>query len=401
MGYELGDHRIVIDRYLAAFLHAGIVANRDAIDAALDRRAIFYQPSDRGQKVTERIFRIDPRLNRPSGQRDVLLRQRELLAGRDADHLFDQIDTGDQFSHGMLHLQPRVHLQEIEALVLARDKFDRSRGIVVHGFCKRDRLFAHLAAGRFVEQRRRRFLDHLLIAPLDRTFTLAEINHIAVLVAEHLNFDVAGIDDEFFDEDPVIAERRFRFGLGEAKAFGDLGSRMRDPHSLAAATGGGLDHDGIADLVGDLDRMFFVLDDAEVARHRRDFCFRGGFFRFDLVAHGGDGAGIGSDEDDSRLGERARKGFALGQEAIAGMHGLRAGLAAGLDDLVHHEIAVRSRRRPDQNRVIGHLDVERVPVSLGINRDRLDPHTAGSLDDPAGDLAPIGDQNSFEHVLNY
>jgi hypothetical protein len=43
--------------------------------------------------------------------------------------------------------------------------------------------------------------------------------------------------------------------------------------------------------------------------------------------------------------------------------------------------------------------MERIAVGLGIHRDRLDPHEARSLDDPAGDLAAICDQNSFEHVL--
>src|SRR5205807_3392541 len=48
---------------------------------------------------------------------------------------------------------------------------------------------------------------------------------------------------------------------------------------------------------------------------------------------------------------------------------------------------------------IGHFDMERIAVGLGIHRYRLDPHPARSLDDPAGDLAAICDQNSFEHVL--
>jgi hypothetical protein len=34
-----------------------------------------------------------------------------------------------------------------------------------------------------------------------------------VLVAEHLDFDMAGVDDEFLDENPIIAERRFRLRL--------------------------------------------------------------------------------------------------------------------------------------------------------------------------------------------
>ena len=81
------------------------------------------------------------------------------------------------------------------------------------------------------------------------------------------------------------------------------------------------------------------------------------------------------------------------------MHRLGAGLAAGLDDLLHHQIAFGRRGRPDQNRLVGHFDVERIPVGLGIDGHGLDTHPTGSLDDPAGDLAAVGDQNSFEHVL--
>ena len=99
--------------------------------------------------------------------------------------------------------------------------------------------------------------------------------------------------------------------------------------------------------------------------------------------------------------QRARKRLALGQEAVAGMHGLGAGLAAGLDDLVDQQIAFGGGRRPDQDGIVGHFDMERVAVGLGIDGDRLDPHPAGGLDDPAGDLAAIGDQNSFEHGLVY
>jgi hypothetical protein len=42
--------------------------------------------------------------------------------------------------------------------------------------------------------------------------------------------------------------------------------------------------------------------------------------------------------------------------------------------------------------------VEGVAVGLGIDGDGFYSHPAGSLDDPAGDLAPIRDQNSFEHA---
>jgi hypothetical protein len=40
-----------------------------------------------------------------------------------------------------------------------------------------------------------------------------------------------------------------------------------------------------------------------------------------------------------------------------------------------------------------------VAVGFGIDGNRLDPHAAGSLDDPAGDLAAVCDQDFLEHAL--
>jgi hypothetical protein len=137
----------------------------------------------------------------------------------------------------------------------------------------------------------------------------------------------------------------------------------------------------------------------EMARHGRDLgpCCR--LLGLDLIAHGGDRTGIGSDEDDAGLGQRLGKGLALGKEAVARMHGLRPALLAGCDDLVDQKIALGGRRRADQHRLIGHFHMERIAIGLGIDRDRLDAHPPRGLDDPAGDLAAIGDQDSLEHVL--
>ena len=132
--------------------------------------------------------------------------------------------------------------------------------------------------------------------------------------------------------------------------------------------------------------------------HGRDLGAGGGFLRFDLVAHGGDGFGIGPDEDDAGIGQRTGERRALGQKAIAGMHGLGAARLAGGDDIVDHQIALRRRRRPDRDRLVGHFDMERVAVGLGIDRDGFNSHPTRGLDDAAGDLAAIGNQDALEHL---
>ncbi len=327
------------------------------------------------------------------------MRDGQLFAGGDADHLLDQIDAGDKLGDRMLDLQARIHLKEIETLVLAGDEFHRAGGVVIHGLGQRHRLFAHLAAGGFVEQRRRRLFDDLLVAPLHRALAFAEIDHVAMLVAQHLDFDVPGIDDELLDEHPVVAERCLCLSARQLEALRDLAFAVGDAHALAATAGGGLDHHRIADLVGDGHRMAIILDDAEMTGHRRDVGLCRRLLGFDLVAHRRDCAGIGTDEDHPRRRQRPRECLALGQEAVSRMHRLGPGLAAGLDDLLDHQITFRRGWRADQDRFVGHFHMNRILVRLGIDGDGLDPHPASSFDDATGDLAAIGDQDSFEHEL--
>ncbi len=95
----------------------------------------------------------------------------------------------------------------------------------------------------------------------------------------------------------------------------------------------------------------------------------------------------------SAIGER----FALGQEAVARMHGLGAGRLAGFDDLVHEQIGLRRRRRADVDGLVGHVDVQGIAIGVRIDRHRLDAHLARRLDDAAGDFAAVCDQNFLKH----
>ena len=45
--------------------------------------------------------------------------------------------------------------------------------------------------------------------------------------------------------------------------------------------------------------------------------------------------------------------------------------------------------------------MERIAVGVRIDRDRLDAHTPGGLDDPTSNLAAIGNQDALEHCGNF
>ncbi len=145
--------------------------------------------------------------------------------------------------------------------------------------------------------------------------------------------------------------------LAHREAFLDFAAVIGDAHALAAAAGGGLHHHRIADLLGDLDGVLLVGDLAHVAGNGRDLGFGGRLLAFDLVTHGGNGAGVRTDEHDAGLRQRDREGLALGEEAIARMHGLGAGLLAGGDDLVDEQVGLGCGRRADVDRFVGHLDM--------------------------------------------
>ena len=57
---------------------------------------------------------------------DVVLRERQRLAGGDADLRLDQVDAGDHLGHRMLDLDAGVDLDEVEVVVLIDEELDRA-----------------------------------------------------------------------------------------------------------------------------------------------------------------------------------------------------------------------------------------------------------------------------------
>jgi hypothetical protein len=51
------------------------------------------------------------------------------------------------------------------------------------------------------------------MAALQRTIALAEMNGVALTIAEHLQFNMPRLFEIFFQINSIVAERGFRFGL--------------------------------------------------------------------------------------------------------------------------------------------------------------------------------------------
>ena len=401
---ELGDHRVIVHGDLAALVDAGIDAyaatRRHRLRGfhVLRRRPVLHQAAGRGQEVAERIFGVDAALDRPTFALDVLLLERELLAGCDADHLLHEVEPGDALGDRMLHLQTRVHLEEEERFVFPDHELDGACTLVIDRLGERDRLLAHRFADLIVEEGARRLFDHLLVTALDRALPLPEIETVAVRVAQHLDLDVARLLDKFLDKHAVVAEAVARFVATGTEALEGLLVVPCDAQTFAASARARLDHHRVADIPRDLDRALRRLDRIVPAGDGAHTRLGGERFRGDLVAHRSDRSMLRPDEDDPGLLDAPRELGVLGQEAVARMHSLGARGAAGFDDAILHQIGLARRGRADQHRLVGKLDVPGVLVRLRVDGHGLDAHASRRLDDATGDLAPVGDEYLLEHT---
>ncbi len=233
---------------------------------------------------------------------------------------------------------------------------------------------------------------------LDRAFALVQINAVAVLVGQHLNFDMARLNNEFFNEHAVVAEAGRGLGPGAFQAVAAFGVVMGDTHALAAAARRCLEHHGIADLVRDLDRHIRVGHGFRMAGNDADVGLFGQLLGFDLVAHGVDRADRRADEGHALLGQGLGEFGVFRQEAVTGVHRIRAGLLDRFQNLVDDQIALRRRRRTDVNGFVGHFRMQGHLVGIGIDGNRLDAHLLRGFHDAAGDFAAVGYQDFFKHV---
>ena len=349
----------------------------------------------RREEPARGILRVDtdldgvPRPGRPSCRR-------QLLAGGDPDLLADDVDPGDELGHRMLDLEPAVDLDEVEGAVRSDEELERSRVPVADRLaCLRDRRL-HRLARRVVERGGRGLLDELLVAALDRALTLAEGQHPSGGVAQHLDLDVACGRDELLDVDRAVAERRLRLGARRAVRVLEVVRARNEPHSLPAATRGRLEQHGKA-RVGGRPAKVGEADCAVGAGHERDSGRPHRLFRAHLVPHLLDDRSGRADEDDVVVVARTHELGVLGEEPVAGVHRVAPRRLGRGHDVRDPQVALRRRGRPDAHRLVGELDVERVAVGGRVDRDRLDPQLVQRTDDAHGDLAPVRDENAFEH----
>jgi hypothetical protein len=161
-----------------------------------------------GRKPAGGVLGVDAHLDGVAVQADVVLRERQRLAGCHPELLLDEVEAGDELGHGVLDLQAGVHLHEEELVggVRADDELHRARAGVADRAGGVDGGASDAGAGRLVEQYRGCLLDHLLVAALQAALALAEVHDVAVVVGEDLHLDVPRRQHEPLEEEGVVAE---------------------------------------------------------------------------------------------------------------------------------------------------------------------------------------------------
>ncbi len=215
-----------------------------------------------GAKLLIRILGVDAALDRVAARGGLQHVAGERFAGGDADLLLDQLAAHDFLGDRVLDLDPGVHFHEIEILARFIDEvFDGAGVLIVDVADEVDGGLAHAGAEFRREQGRRAFLDDLLVAALHRAIALAEVDEVAVGIADDLELDVVRVEHEFFEITTAIAEADDGLagrGLKECDEILRLETRA---HAAAAAAGGGLDHDRKADFLGLLEGGFRIRHD--------------------------------------------------------------------------------------------------------------------------------------------
>src|SRR2546425_3105616 len=231
---------------------------------------------------------------------------------------------------------------------------------------------------------------------LNRAIALAEVDHVAVPVGEHLHLDVSGILEIALDVDRGVGEVRLALASRRHECALRLVRVAHDLEALAAAARRRLDRDRPPELVAETAHLIsrlHRLGDAGDDRHaRREHPLA----RLDLRAHRLDRLGRRADPHESALATGACERGVLRQEAVARMNRLGACPPGRLEDSLLIQVALGRRAASDQVGLVGVGHVRSVAVGLRVHGDGPDPELPQGSEDADRDLTAVGNEDFAE-----
>ncbi len=93
-----------------------------------------------------------------------------------------------------------------------KEKFERPRAAITDAPARLGAALPDAVPQLLRQPGRRRFLEHFLMAALHRAIALAQVNGVAMLVGQYLEFDMARIVEVFLHVNGIVVERCRRLG---------------------------------------------------------------------------------------------------------------------------------------------------------------------------------------------
>ena len=328
---ELDQHRVEVGADL------GADEDRAAVepDAGATGGAVGRDPAGVGAELVGRVLGGDPALQRGAADLQGLLRQaevREGLAAGDAQLRADQVDVGDLLGDRVLDLDARVHLDEHVAAVGGEQELDGAGVDVADLLGEGDGVGAHPLAQLRVEVRGRGDLDDLLVASLHGAVALEEVDDVALAVGEDLHLDVPRADHGLLEEHGRVAERRLGLAHAGLERVAQVLASLDPPHTAPAAAGDGLGEDREADLLGVGDELVEVGAGLGAAAGSGSPAFLAAAMARALLPVRCRTEAGGPTKVTPALGAGLGQVGVLGEESVARVDGVGAGLDGGADD---------------------------------------------------------------------
>ena len=238
------------------------------------------------------------------------------------------------------------------------------------------------------------------MTPLHRAIALVQMNDVAVAIAKHLDFNVAGPLHVLLDQHRIVAKTAARLTLARRQSLVKICRLLDDAHALAATACAGFDQHREPDGFGFLRQQGRCLVRAVVARHQGHTGFFHQLLGRCLQAHGLDGRRGRPDEHHTRLFAGIGEVGVLAQKTIARMDGLRPRLHGGLQDALPLQITVLRGVAADVHRFITGLHMGRLCVGIRVHGHGAHTQATGTGGHAAGDFAAVGDEDFVKHHVS-
>jgi hypothetical protein len=199
---------------------------------------------------------------------------------------------------------------------------------------------------------------------LHRTVALKQVNHVALGVAKHLNFNVTRSGDVALNQHRVVAKTVDGFAFARCQSRVKFSRAVDGPHAFAATARAGFDEHRVTNAVGLALEHRSVLIGTVVTRHQRHPSALHQLLGFSLQAHGFQRRWRRADEDQASVGTGLSKLGVLAQKTVAGVNGLRARGERRSNDAVAAQVAFFWRCRTDAHGFVASQHVLGIGVGV-------------------------------------